>query len=185
VVGAGRFAPAGRDTIDVPPIQLTVADVDYSARTARLESPPPADLLGERGVVVRARTGPHSASYTIRSINHATIGFGEIGLITGRFLGAWDASTSKLVARERIDGAYTQFHGRSFVGMTVVNEDLSTTATITGFDCDARTFTTDADAADAAKFTDCDGDDRPYIYIADIAPGTTLEATPAKVVSWP
>ena len=178
VIGAGRFTPVDAAQIELRSTQLKVATVDYQNNTVRAESAPAPELLGKPGTVVCAESAPHSASYTIRTIDGGQLGFGQTPLITGRYLCAWDASQKKLAARERIDGNYNQFHGRSFVGMTAVSEDLKNTARITGFDRAARTFEIDASPTVAACFNDADGDGRPYVYIADIGPGTTLVTTP-------
>lgn len=179
LVGVGTFKAKDATAVEQVAVEATVGSVDYGAGTIIVEG---SDAI-KPGSVVRAVTGPNSQSYTIRLADGGTLGFGEIGLLTGRFEGGWDEARKQLVSRERTGGFYNQFMGKSFVGMSAVNEDLSAAATIAGHDLAKSTFTIDAPPDVAAKFRDINGDGRSYLYITDISPGTKLIATPAQTIT--
>lgn len=196
-VGAGHFRSPGLPDFQQESVAFQVQSVDYTAGTVRLAAPFPF-TPGPRGLVVCAQTGPNSQSYTIRSVANdatgATLGFGEIGLITGRFRCTWDAAHHRLVSQERTAGDYNQFNGKSFPGMTAIGPGFSATATITGYDRAANAFTLAVDDTTAARLVgedtepgatrDRDSARGAYVYLADIAPGTMLRVTPAQVVDF-
>jgi hypothetical protein len=189
-----RAKLAGEGTLEIPGFatfsenarsEWTVRQVNYQKNSAVVDGA--AIDAGTLGTVVLASRGDNpKASYTAKSFAKTSDGveiqFADAPLITGRFEAKWDASQRKIVSKERTGGVYNQFVAKSFVGMSVVNEDFTATAAIVGYDGEKESFTIDADEQTALKFNDCNGDGRAYVYIADIAPGVHLSATPAQIV---
>ncbi|MBI5381933.1 MAG: heparinase II/III family protein [Opitutae bacterium] len=183
-VGAGFCAAPASGKIAQAAARLTVREADYRAGKVRVDGPVPT--LGPNGLCVSAQSGPNLQAYTIRSERDGWLGFGEVGLIAGRYRGAWDASRQRLVAHERVDGEYNQFNGKGYAGLGVLAEDFSYVGTIVECDRAARTFTL-APTNDAAvkKLADLDGDGRSLFYLTDIPPGAVLHVTPAQIVGGP
>jgi hypothetical protein len=172
VVGSGRYE-GSLASFELPAEQaLKVQSVDYATGRVAVDG---AVLPGQ---VIVSRNDNYNASYTVASVEPGGAYF-TTGLVTGRFLARWDPQKKQVVAGERTGGVYNQFVAKSFVGMVMISEDLRHTATITGYDAAANSFTVDR-GGDA--FTDADSDGRSYVYIADIGPGSTLVATPAKTI---
>ncbi|MFT3789311.1 MAG: heparinase II/III family protein [Tepidisphaeraceae bacterium] len=180
-VGNGKFQ-GERLAIDVPaPAPMTVQSVDYKTNSVLVSGQPPA--LGKFGTVLFATRPPQPlhASYTVRSIEPTSSGtklsFGDTPLIAGRYEASWDAVKKQIVSKEPTSGVYNRLVASPYVGMSVVSEDLSTTALITAYDRANNSFTIDADDVTATKFTDADGDGHAYVYLAEFAPGVTLTPT--------
>lgn len=180
-VGSGSLQMQNGYALQSPePTVLAVRNVDYARNQVRLAGRPPESITGR---VAFAETADHSASWTIASasplLEDTKVGFGGIGLITGRFRGEWDAEARLLRASERTAGVYNQFIARSFLGMTAVNDDMSEAATITGYDAAAGTWALDLPDERAARFCDQNGDGISYIYISDIGPDSSFRFTSA------
>ena len=179
-VGGGKLGNANQPTVGpLKASEWTVTKVDYAKNAATVDGP--ALKPGKFGQVVMTDAGDVSASYTVRTADGGTLGFGETGLLTGRFAGAWDPARKVLKMTDRTGGVYNQFVGEgTFVGMYAVNEDYSTSAKITAYDAKANTFTIDAEHGEA--FKDLNNDGHSFVFIADIGPGTKLRATPTAVM---
>lgn len=187
LIGAGTFAnPQNLRLTQPPATTMQIKSVDYRSNTVAVTGDAPKGIGGNGLVLLATRGKEMSASYTARQISPAAdggiISFGEIPLLVGRFEAAWDPARRLIVSRERTGGVYNQLVAYPMVGTSVVSEDLATTAVITAYDREADTFTIDADGATASAFKDHDGDGRSYVYLAHLAPGVNLRATPASVI---
>lgn len=185
LIGEGHVQGPGIEELRIAPdCEWAVASVDYKRQTARISGGARFPRVPRNGLVVFARNGAHSASYTVRSAGRADNGielsFGDTPFLTGRFNAAWRRESGKVVSKERTGGVYNQFLGKRLPGMSLVSEDLANTATIAQHDAKANTFA--VDPGRAPLFTDRNGDGRSYVYVADIAPGVRLRRTPAVTI---
>lgn len=181
LIGSGSISGQGMAAISQTASEpIRVKQVDYRAGMVTVEG---GSNVTPGQVLLASRSAARTASYTAQSVKAGAdgteISFGETPLLTGRFEAAWDASRKAIVSRERTGGVYNQFVAQSFIGMSVVNEDFTATAAITGYDQENELFQIES-IENAAEFSDRNGDGRAYVYIADIAPGAMLATTPAK-----
>jgi len=163
---------------------FTIKAVDYASNTVTVTEPIDAcdRLIGQVCVIAppaprgpsRGQASGHSASYTVASADRHQLRF-EGPAQTGILL-VETVKGAEVTTKSRLSGYGTQVSARSFVGMSLVSEDLARSARIATYGSPGGVAT--FGLAAPVTFADNDGDGRRLAYFADFAPGYTVTFAP-------
>jgi hypothetical protein len=154
----------------------TIESVHYGANVLTLDEAveSPELLVGQVAIVRHPEAPGHSAAYTIAEAGEHTVRF-EGPARTGLII--IDTSSGETVTtKTRLSGYGLQIASRSFIGMALVDEDLSNAFRIASYSSPegVATFT----LATPGTFPDTDNDARRLAYLADFAAGYVVEVAP-------